>query len=241
MFWRWSVAAMYTASKLQHGCCALMKVRDSEGPNQWHALWALRFEHPGGYGYSRFYELFRSFERRLSPTMRQEHVAGDKVFVDYSGKKIAVVDPRTGEIREAELFIAVFGASRFTYAEATWTQALPDWIGAHVRMFRFFGGVPRLVVPDNPNSGDNRASFYDSEINRSYGMMASHSGVGYHHRRSPPAPAAAVSDPRPGSPAPSASDPTPNNRHAAPMLVPHLSPCRVRQRIRLSRPRESPW
>ena len=142
-------------------------------------LWdEYRAVHPGGYGYSRFCELFRSFERRLSPTMRQEHVAGDKVFVDYSGKKIAIVDPRTGEIREAELFIAVVGASSFTYAEATWTQALPDWIASHVRMLRFLGGVPRLIVPDNLKSGVNRASFYDPEINRSYGMMASHYGVG---------------------------------------------------------------
>ncbi len=142
-------------------------------------LWEeYRAVHPGGYGYSRFCELFRSFERRLSPTMRQEHVAGDKVFVDYSGKKIAIVDRRTGEIREAELFVAVLGASNFTYAEATWTQTLPDWIGAHVRMFRFFDGVPRLIVPDNLKSGVNRACFYDPEINRSYGMMASHYAVG---------------------------------------------------------------
>lgn len=110
--------------------------------------------------------------------MRTEHVAGDKVFVDYSGKKIAIVDRRTGEIREAELFIGTLGASSFTYAEASWTQALSDWIGAHVRMFRFFGGVPRLIVPDNLKSGVNRASFYDPEINRSYGMMAAHYGVG---------------------------------------------------------------
>ena len=78
-------------------------------------LWEeYRAVHPGGYGYSRFCDLFRSFERRLSPTMRQEHVAGDKVFVDYSGKKIAIVDPLTGEIREAEIFVAVLGASGFT-------------------------------------------------------------------------------------------------------------------------------
>lgn len=142
-------------------------------------LWEeYRAVHPGGYGYSRFCDLFRSFERRLSPTMRQEHVAGDKVFVDYSGKKIAIVDPLTGEIRAAEIFVAVLGASGFTYAEATWTQTLPDWIGAHVRMFRCFGGVPRLIVPDNLKSGVNRASFYDPEINRSYGMMAAHYGVG---------------------------------------------------------------
>jgi transposase len=81
-------------------------------------------------------------------------------------------------VREAEIFVAVLGASNYTYAEATWTQTLPDWIEAHVRMFRFFGGVPRLVVPDNLKSGVHRASFYDPELNRSYGMMASHYGVG---------------------------------------------------------------
>src|SRR5262249_31965822 len=94
------------------------------------------------YGYSRFCDLFREFERRLSPVMRQHHVAGDKVFVDYSGKKIAIVNPATGEVREAEIFVAVLGASNYTDAQATWTQTLPDRVEAHVRMFRFFGGVP---------------------------------------------------------------------------------------------------
>ena len=142
-------------------------------------LWEeYREQHPDGYGYSRFCDLFREFEARLSPVMRQDHPAGDKVFVDYSGKKIGIVESDTGVVREAEIFVAVLGASNFTYAEATWTQALPDWIGAHVRMFRFFGGVPRLVVPDNLKSGVHRASFYDPEINRSYGMMAAHYGVG---------------------------------------------------------------
>ena len=142
-------------------------------------LWEeYRSDHPDGYGYSRFCELFRGFEQRLSPTMRQEHAAGDKVFVDYSGKKVPIVDRKTGEIREAELFVGVLGASSYTFAEATWTQTLPDWIGSHVRMFAFFGGVSRLVVPDNLKSGVNRASFHDPEINRSYGMMASHYGVG---------------------------------------------------------------
>ena len=142
-------------------------------------LWEeYREGHPDGYGYSRFCDLYREFERRLSPVMRQHHAAGDKVFVDYSGKKIAIVDPMTGEVREAEIFVAVLGASNYTYAEASWTQKLPDWIEAHVRMFAFFGGVPRLVVPDNLKSGVNKASFYDPEINRSYGMMAAHYGVG---------------------------------------------------------------
>lgn len=101
-------------------------------------LWEeYREAHPGGYGYSRFCDLLRGFERRLTPVMRQNHVAGDKVFVDYSGKRIGIVDPGTGEIREAEIFVAVLGASNLTYAEATWTQQLADWTGAHVRMFRF--------------------------------------------------------------------------------------------------------
>ena len=142
-------------------------------------LWEeYREVHPDGYGYSRFCDLLRGFERRLTPVMRQHHVAGDKAFVDYSGKRIGIVDPATGEIREAEIFVAVLGASNLTYAEATWTQQLPDWIGAHVRMFRFFGGVPKLLVPDNLKSGVHKASFYDPEINRTYGAMAAHYGVG---------------------------------------------------------------
>jgi transposase len=142
-------------------------------------LWEeYREVHPEGYGYSRFCDLFREFERRLSPVMRQHHAAGDKLFVDYSGKKVPIVDPDTGVVREAEIFVAVLGASSLTYAEATWSQALPDWIGAHVRLFRFLGGVPRLIVPDNLKSGVHKASFYDPEINRSYGMMAAHYGVG---------------------------------------------------------------
>jgi len=142
-------------------------------------LWEeYREAHPDGYGYSRFCDLFREFERRLSPVMRQHHPAGDKVFVDYSGKKLAIVDRDTGVVREAEIFVGVLGASNYTYAEVSWTQGLADWIGAHVRMFRNFGGVPRLVVPDNLKSGVHKASFYDPELNRSYGMMASHYGVG---------------------------------------------------------------
>jgi transposase len=131
-----------------------------------------------GYGYSRFCDLLRGFERRPSPVMRQHHVAGKKAFVDYSGKRIAIVDPSTGEIHEAEIFVGVLAASNLTYAEATWTQQLADWTGAHVRMFRFFGGVPKLLVPDNLKSGVSKASFYDPEINRTYGAMAAHYSVG---------------------------------------------------------------
>jgi transposase len=134
--------------------------------------------HPDGYQYSRFCDLYRAFEKRVSPTMRQHHVAGDKVFVDYSGKKIDIVNPETGEVLEADIFVAVLGASNYTYAEATRTQSLPDWIGSHVRLFDFIGGCPRLLVPDNLKSGVNKASFYDPEINRTYGRMAEHYGIG---------------------------------------------------------------
>jgi len=142
-------------------------------------LWdEYREVHPEGYAYSRFCQLFREFEQRLSPTMRQQHAAGDKAFVDYSGKRVPIADPATGEVRLAEIFVAVLGASNLTYAEATWTQSLPDWIGAHVRMFRFYGAAPRLLVPDNLKSGINKASFYDPEVNRSYAAMAAHYSVG---------------------------------------------------------------
>ncbi len=142
-------------------------------------LWEeYRALHPQGYAYSRFCQLFREFERRLSPTMRQQHVAGQKGFVDYSGKRVPIVDPLTGEVMTAEIFVAVLGASNLTYAEATWTQTLPDWIGSHVRLFRFWGAAPRLLVPDNLKSAIHKASFYDPEVNRSYGAMATHYGVG---------------------------------------------------------------
>ena len=134
--------------------------------------------HPGGYSYSRFCELYREFEGRLSPTMRQHHAAGEKVFVDYSGKTVPIVDQRSGEIRPAQIFVGVLGASNYTYAEASWTQSLPDWIGAHVRMFAFFQGCPRLVVPDNLKAGVQKPSFYDPEVNRTYARMAAHYEVG---------------------------------------------------------------
>ncbi len=106
--------------------------------------------HPDGYGYSRFCDLHRDWTGRLSPRMRQAHVAGEKMFVDYAGATIEVIDGLSGEIREAQIFVAVLGASSYTYAEVTWSQTLPDWIGAHGRAFAFFGGVSRQVVSDNP-------------------------------------------------------------------------------------------
>src|ERR1700744_4965796 len=130
---------------------------------------------PGGYRYSRFCELYRAWEGKLSVTMRQSHAGGDKLFVDYAGDSAPVViDRLTGEIRQAWIFVAVLGASNFTYAEATWTQGLSDWIGAHTRAFAMIGGVPRLLVPDNAKVAVIKACLYEPQVNRTYAEMAAH-------------------------------------------------------------------
>ena len=104
--------------------------------------------------------------------------AGERLFVDYAGDGVPVViDRLTGEIRMAQIFVAVLGASSFTFAKATWTQALPDWIDAHVRAFEAIGGVPELVVPDNAKTAIVKASFYDPQVNRTYAEMAAHYGT----------------------------------------------------------------
>ena len=106
--------------------------------------------------------------------MRQAHVAGEKLFVDYAGTTIDIFDAATGEVHACQLFVAVLGASSYTYAEATATQSLPDWIGAHTRAFAFFGGVPAMVVSDNLKSGVTKACFYEPAVNRAYAEMAAH-------------------------------------------------------------------
>lgn len=133
-----------------------------------------RGAHPDGFGYSRFCELYRAWEGRLSPTMRQTHVAGERLFVDYAGTTMDVIDGTTGELIKVQLFVAVLGASSYTWAEATWTQTLPDWIGSHTRAFAFFGGVAAMVVSDNLKSGITKACFYEPAVNRSYAEMARH-------------------------------------------------------------------
>ena len=141
-------------------------------------LWQeYRAAQPDGYGYSRFCELYDGWERRLSPTMRQSHPAGERLFVDYAGQTVELVDGRTGEIRAAQVFVAVLGASNYTYAEATWTQTLADWIGAHARALAFFGGVPRQIVPDNPKVGVLKANWYEPGLNPTYQDFATHYGT----------------------------------------------------------------
>lgn len=130
-----------------------------------------------GYQYSWFCEHYRLWQGRLDVVMRQDHRAGEKLFVDYAGHKVPIIDRHTGEVREAEIFVAVLGASNYTYAEATWTQSLPDWIGSHVRTFNYLGGVPELVVPDNLRSGVSKAHLYEPDSNPTYQDMATHYGV----------------------------------------------------------------
>ena len=134
--------------------------------------------HPdAGYQYTQFCEHYHRWRDRLDPVLRQEHRAGEKVFVDYAGQTVPVVDTVTGEIREAQIFVGVLGASNFTFAEATWTQTLPDWIGSHVRMFSYMGGAAAAVVPDNLRSGVTQPCFYDPDINPTYQDLAVHYGT----------------------------------------------------------------
>ena len=132
---------------------------------------------PSGYRYTTFCKHYRAWVRKPRPVMRQVHQGGDKLFVDYSGKKPHVVDPKTGEVIEVELFVAVLGASNYTYAEATRTQRVPDWIASHVRCFEALGGVPRAVVPDQLKSGITTSDRYEPGVQRAYEEMSIHYGT----------------------------------------------------------------
>jgi transposase len=141
-------------------------------------LWEeYRAGQPEGYGYSRFCDLYAAWRGRLSPTMRQSHPLGERLFVDYAGQTVEVIDAITGEVRTAQIFVAALGASNLTYAEARWTQGLADWIGCHVNAFVFLGGVTRQVVCDNLKAGVTAACRYEPGINHSYADMATHYGT----------------------------------------------------------------
>ncbi len=133
--------------------------------------------HPDGFRYSWFCHNYRAWAGTVDPVMRQTHLAGEKLFVDYAGQTMPVTDPRTGEISEAEIFVATLGASNYSYAEATWTQGLPDWIGSHVHAFSFIGLVPEIIVPDNLKSAVTHPHLYEPDLNVTYLKMAEHFGV----------------------------------------------------------------
>ncbi len=132
---------------------------------------------PNGYRYSRFCDLYRAWLRKRDIVLRQQHRAGEKTFVDWAGDTVAIHDPKTGSIHDASVFVAVLGASNYSFAEAAWTQTLPDWIGAHIRAFEFFGGVTEIIVPDNPKTSVMKACRYEPDLNRTYQEMAAHYGV----------------------------------------------------------------
>jgi transposase len=138
-------------------------------------LWQEYKENQGkGYQYSRFCQLYRDWEKRLDVVMRQEHRAGDKTYVDHAGPTVPVVDPESGDLREASIFVAVLGASSYTYAEATWTRDLYDWIGSHIRTFEFFSGISEAIVPDNWRAGVTKACWYEPDLNPTYRDFAEH-------------------------------------------------------------------
>lgn len=141
-------------------------------------LWQeYRAAEPTGYSYSQFAEHYRRWRATIDPVMRQEHPAGERTFVDYAGVTVDVFDPATGVARTAQIFVAALGASNYTFAEATWTQQLPDWIASHVRMVEYFGGVTALHIPDNLRSGVTSASYYAPELNATYAEWATHYGT----------------------------------------------------------------
>lgn len=134
-------------------------------------------EHPSGYRYTAFCERYRRWKKRQQPSMRQVHRAGERCFVDYSGKKPRLLEPTSGELVEVELFVGVLGASNLTYAEATRTQRSEDFIGSHVRMLEYFGGAPSMLVPDQLRAAVSRPSRVEPAIQRTYAELARHYGT----------------------------------------------------------------
>ena len=139
-------------------------------------LWQeYREHHPeDGYSYAQYCHRYLAWQQVQKPSMRQQHKAGEKLFIDYCGPTMDIVNPDTGEVRTAQLFVATWGASNYTYAEATWSQNQADFINAHVRAFEFFKGTPKIVVPDNLKSGVTKTHRYEPDINPAYQQMAEH-------------------------------------------------------------------
>jgi len=141
-------------------------------------LWIeYREAYPDGYGYSQFCELYGQWVVRLDPPMRMVHKAGEKLFVDYAGDTVPITDPETGAVSQAQIFVAVMGASSYTFAEAQSNQTMPNWIGGHVRAFAYIGGLPQILVPDNLRQGVKKTCRYEPDLNPTYQEMAEHYGL----------------------------------------------------------------
>ena len=138
----------------------------------WEEYKQIHGEH--GYQYSQFCHRYRQWCAKQKRSMRQDHRAGEKLFVDYCGPTIPIVNPDTGEFKNAQIFVAVLGASNYTFACASWSQKQQDWINAHVTAFTFFGGVPEIIVPDNLKSAVRKTHRYTPDLNPAYQQMASY-------------------------------------------------------------------
>lgn len=148
------------------------------GVTKWLLWEEYREQHPDGYAYSQFCNLYREWSKTVDVVMRQEHRAGEKLFVDYAGPTIPIYDPLSGEVMaRAQLFVAALGASSYLYAEATASQGLTDWIGSHVHAFEYMGGAAKILVPDNLKSGVKKPNRYEAELTRTYEEMAAHYGA----------------------------------------------------------------
>jgi transposase len=170
-------SAIRTESRLVPDWAEVHQELKRKGVTLWLLWQEYKVAHPTGYHYSWFCQQYQAWAAKVDLVLRQDHRAGEKLFVDYAGQTVPIQDPVTGEVRPAQIFVAVLGASSYTYAEATWSQSLPDWIGAHVRALTFFGGVPELIVPDNLKSGVTQAHRYEPDLNPTYQEMAAHYGV----------------------------------------------------------------
>jgi len=147
------------------------------GVTRWLLWQEHKARHPDGLQYTAFCNQYRRWLATQERVFRQTHAPGDKLFVDYAGQTVGITDRSTGEVRPAQIFVAVLGASNYTYAEASWTQRLPDWLGSHVRALEYFGGTPRAVVPDNLKSAVSRAHRYEPDLNPAYQDLAEHYGL----------------------------------------------------------------
>lgn len=141
-------------------------------------LWAeYRDQHPDGYGLTQFCELYHRFAKNLNLVMRQEHAAGEKAFSDFAGKTLPITDPETGEVSQAHLFVCTLGASSFTFVELFADETTESWCNGHAKAFEYFGGRPKIVVPDNPKAVVTKASQYEPDINLTFAQMAAHYDV----------------------------------------------------------------
>jgi transposase len=141
-------------------------------------LWQeYREQHKDGFQYAWFCQHYEAFRRRLDPVMRQEHPFGERCFTDYAGPTVPIVDPTTGVVQDASIFVGVLGASNYTYAEASWSESLQSWLRSHIRMYNFYGGVTAIEVPDNLKSAVQRADNYEPRINPTFFEFGRHYGV----------------------------------------------------------------